>query len=234
MNLLQAAADIAEFLENRRVRYFVIGGLALQHWGEPRLTGDVDITVLVAEEELEPFVDAAFLRFSPRISDAQEFALRHRVLLVQARNGVPIDISLGIPGYEEEAFQRAVEVKFPEAGKLRLIGAEDLIIHKCVAGRPRDAEDVEGILIRQRLRLDLSVVREWLTRFRGYPRPFGTLREIAGACPPRAGQGRGPIMTEGPGKLPEGGRWPLARGRHRRDQKCSGKRWPIFSRLVAR
>ena len=166
MNLLRAAAEIAWFLEDQGIPYFIIGGLALQHWGEPRLTRDVDITVLVASEELESFVDAVLSRFSPRFPDAREFALRHRVLLVRAQNGIPIDISLGIPGYEDEAFERAVEVHFPEVGKLRLIGPEDLIIHKCIAGRPRDVEDVEGILIRQRLKLDLELVRRWLIEFR--------------------------------------------------------------------
>ena len=59
-----------------------------------------------------------------------------------------------------------MRVNFPEVGTLRLIGAEDLIIHKCIAGRPRDLEDVEGILIRQRLNLRLDTVREWLESFR--------------------------------------------------------------------
>ncbi len=126
----------------------------------------MDITVLVTSKDLESFVDAVLARFQARIPDAREFALRHRVLLIQAENGVPIDLSLGIPGYEEEALHRAVEVNFPGVGKLRLIGPEDLIIHKCVAGRPRDIEDVEGILIRQRMQLDLDLVRRWLAEFR--------------------------------------------------------------------
>jgi predicted nucleotidyltransferase len=166
MNLLEAASQIARFLEEQGIPYFIIGGLALQHWGEPRFTRDVDVTVLVTSNDLEPFVDAVLSRFQARIPDAREFALRHRVLLIRAQNGVPIDLSLGIPGYEEEAFERSVEVDFPQVGHLRLIGPEDLIIHKCVAGRPRDMEDVEGILIRQRLRLDLGLIRRWLAEFR--------------------------------------------------------------------
>ena len=137
MNLLRAAAEIARFLEDQGIPYFIIGGLALQHWGEPRLTRDVDITVLVTYEKLESFVDAVLSGFSPRIPDAREFALRHRVLLVRARNGVPIDISLGIPDYEEKAFERAVEVKFPEVGKLRLISPEDLINPQVCGWSPR-------------------------------------------------------------------------------------------------
>ena len=42
MNLLRAAAEIARFLEDQGIPYFIIGGLALQHWGEPRLTRDVE------------------------------------------------------------------------------------------------------------------------------------------------------------------------------------------------
>ncbi|MDD3493284.1 MAG: hypothetical protein PHZ19_07325 [Candidatus Thermoplasmatota archaeon] len=165
MNPLQAAIEVARFLEERGMRYFVIGGLALQHWGEPRLTRDVDITVLAQPEEVESFVGSVLTRFRPRIPDAQAFALRHRVVLVQASGGVPVDLSLGIPGYEQEAWGRAVWVDFPGVGRLRIVGPEDLVIHKCVAGRARDLEDVEGILIRQRLKLDLELIRGWLDEF---------------------------------------------------------------------
>jgi predicted nucleotidyltransferase len=167
VSLLGAAAQIAGFLEERGVPYGVIGGLALQRWGEVRLTRDVDVTVLVPPEALEDFVDAVLGRFRPRISDAREFALRHRVLLVEAAEGTPVDISLGIPGDEEEALARAVPVEFPGTGSLRLLAPEDLVIHKCVAGRPRDMEDVESILMRQRLQLDLALIRRWLSAFRG-------------------------------------------------------------------
>lgn len=44
-----------------------------------------------------------------------------------------------------------------------MISAEDLIIHKCVAGRARDIEDVEGVLIRQHEHLDLHWIRSWLS-----------------------------------------------------------------------
>ena len=103
MKLIQAAVGIARFLEDRGIPYAIIGGLALQHWGEPRMTRDVDVTVLVPPEGLTPFIEGVFGKFHPRFTDTREFALRHRVLLIQNKNGIPIDISLGIPGYEEEA-----------------------------------------------------------------------------------------------------------------------------------
>jgi len=161
----EAAAEVAGFLGSRGIPYAIIGGLALQRWGEPRLTRDVDVVVLVDAEALQAFVDDVLERFAPRIPDARAFALRHRVLLVRTGEGVPVDISLGIPGYEEEALGRAQPLELPSGAVIRILGPEDLVIHKCVAGRPRDVEDVEAILIRQRLRLDLDLIRRWLRAF---------------------------------------------------------------------
>ncbi|MEM1868372.1 MAG: nucleotidyl transferase AbiEii/AbiGii toxin family protein [Thermosphaera sp.] len=179
-NILAAAAKVARFLEEQKIPYAVIGGLALQHWGEPRYTRDVDITVLVPSEHLSEFLDQALERFSPRIPNAKTFALRHRVLLLKVED-VPVDISLGIPGYEEEALARAVAVEFPGVGMLRLLAPEDLVVHKCVAGRPRDLEDVEGILIRQRLELDLRYIRRWLREFREVVEDHDPLEIFEGA-----------------------------------------------------
>lgn len=165
MKLLDVAQKIASFLEEHRVPYAIIGGMALQYWGEPRLTRDIDVTVLIPQEALEDFIYRALSHFKPRFPDAIEFALKHRILLVESE-GVPVDISLGIPGYEEEALKRAVKVSFPGGLELRLLAAEDLIIHKCVAGRPRDMEDVFGIFVRQGLKVDVDYIRRWLEAFR--------------------------------------------------------------------
>ncbi|MCS7263521.1 MAG: nucleotidyltransferase [Armatimonadetes bacterium] len=166
MNPLKAAMEVAQWLESQGIRYFFIGGIALQYWGETRLTRDVDVTILVEPEQVDAFLQEAFKRFRPRIPNALEFAKQHRVLLVETEDGVPVDISLGTFGYEEEAWKHSKEAEFAGFGRLRLISAEDLIIHKCVAGRPRDAEDVESILVRQKLQVDFERIRFWLSTFR--------------------------------------------------------------------
>ena len=61
--------------------------------------------------------------------------------------------------------RRSVPATFPGLRPVRLISAEDLIIYKCVAGRPRDVEDVERILLHQHLALDLRYIRRWLRAF---------------------------------------------------------------------
>jgi len=48
--LLEAAAEIQHFLLNAGEKFCFIGGVALQRWGEPRFTRDVDLTVLCPYE----------------------------------------------------------------------------------------------------------------------------------------------------------------------------------------
>jgi hypothetical protein len=48
---------------------------------------------------------------------------------------------------------------------VRFATAEDLIIHKLVAGRPRDLEDVRGI-ISHRKQIDETYLMRWLPTFR--------------------------------------------------------------------
>ena len=42
MTLWHAAAEIATFLEEKGIDYVILGGLAVQHWGEPRATHDIE------------------------------------------------------------------------------------------------------------------------------------------------------------------------------------------------
>ncbi|MBI4487717.1 MAG: nucleotidyltransferase [Deltaproteobacteria bacterium] len=165
MTIFEAAAEVAAFLDEQGVPYAFLGGLVVQHWGEPRATQDVDVVVVVPSEHEQAFLKVAAERFQPRLPNAIAFARRHRMLLLAASDGTPVDISLGIPGYEEEVMRRAVSVSFGELRPIRIVTAEDLIVHKCVAGRARDIEDVERILVRQHLALDLRYIRKWLRAF---------------------------------------------------------------------
>ena len=45
-DLFLLADDVQSFCQVRGWRFCFIGGIALQRWGEPRLTGDVDLTIL--------------------------------------------------------------------------------------------------------------------------------------------------------------------------------------------
>lgn len=92
--LTAAAAEVFRALRLLEERACLIGGMAVQRWGQPRATQDVDLTVLAPFGSEASTVDRLLSRLSPRSSEARQFALQHRVLLLVASNGVRIDVSL--------------------------------------------------------------------------------------------------------------------------------------------
>lgn len=161
-----AIKELHEFLTSHGIAYALIGGIAVQLWGEPRYTQYIDLTVVLDMSREREQVRAITTHFAPRISDADTFALDNRVILVRSVSGCPIDISLGLPGYEEEVISRAVSVNFgSDIEGIKVCTAEDLIIMKLVAGRPRDIVDAESIVIRQQEKLEAGYIRNKLAGF---------------------------------------------------------------------
>lgn len=95
-------------------------------------------------------MDRLLAGFKPRREGAREFALRHRVLLLWSSAGVGIDVALGALPFEERCVARASDWTIPPGVVLRTCIAEDLVVLKVFAGRPKDWLDLESILVRQR------------------------------------------------------------------------------------
>lgn len=147
--IFAAALELQEFCGVRGWRFCFIGAVAVQRWGEPRLTLDADLTLLTGFGGEERFVDALLTTFGGRRPDARDFALRYRVLLLQAANGVPLDVSLGAMPFEERAVERSSDFAIGEGKALRTCSAEDLVVFKAFAGRDKDWLDIEGVALRQ-------------------------------------------------------------------------------------
>ena len=82
MNILfDAASQLQAFCDRQGWRSCFIGGVAVQRWGEPRVTRDVDLTLLTGFGREADFVDILLTAYQPRVSNPREFAARSRVLL---------------------------------------------------------------------------------------------------------------------------------------------------------
>lgn len=159
MNALFAAAlDVQRFCRDRGWPICVIGGVAVQRWGEPRFTRDVYGTILVGFGSEGMYIDALLERFTARIAHAREFAFQHRVLLVSTHAGVPVDLSLGALPFEERLVERASPWTVGDQHDLLTCSAEDLIVLKAFAGRDRDWADIAGIVERQAGHLDRALI----------------------------------------------------------------------------
>jgi hypothetical protein len=158
IDLFDTAQELQEFFCARKWRFCFIGGLALQRWGEPRVTQDVDCTLYTGFGNEESFISELTEHYASRIEAAEEFALAHRVLLLQSKPGIGIDIALGGLPYELDVVERASDYQFLPSVVLRTCSAEDLIVLKAFADRTRDWADIEGILLRHGSDLEWKLI----------------------------------------------------------------------------
>jgi hypothetical protein len=159
----------------------LIGGLALQRWGEPRATRDVDLTLLCPFGDEAAAVDRLLLKFKLRTEGARSLALQRRVLLLWSAGGIGVDIAFGALPFEERCVEKASDWELSPGIVLHTCSAEDLVILKTFAGRPRDWTDVESVLVRQGRSLDWRlIVRELkpLLELRETPENLDKLQQL--------------------------------------------------------
>lgn len=162
--LIALALELQMNCRAKQWPFCIIGGLAVQHWGEPRFTKDVDVTILTGFGGEEPVVDGLLELYTARIDDARSFALQNRVLLLKSKDGIGIDIALGALEFERSAIERACDIPVLGPETLRLCSVEDLLVMKAFADRSIDWHDIEGILSRQgRETLDWAYIFDHLT-----------------------------------------------------------------------
>ncbi|HRK21521.1 MAG TPA: nucleotidyl transferase AbiEii/AbiGii toxin family protein [Fimbriimonadaceae bacterium] len=142
-----ALASLSAALSELGLRYALIGGIAVILRGYDRATQDVDAVVLDSDETL-PAILKTFERhgLQLRIADAEAFARRNRVILLQASDGTGIDVSMGLLPFETELVERATLEPLTHAIEVPVATAEDLIIMKLVAARDRDLDDVRRLI----------------------------------------------------------------------------------------
>jgi methyl coenzyme M reductase gamma subunit len=98
------------------------------------------------------------------VEKPEEFVQRTLVLPLQdAKSGIRIDLIFSYSPYERQALERVRRVSVGKAN-VRFAAVEDVIVHKMIAGRPRDLEDVRGILLKNPT-FDEAYIRRWLAEF---------------------------------------------------------------------
>lgn len=144
----------------------IIGGMAVIALGYPRVTTDIDATVLVNLDDLPLFFERLKSHgIVHRIEDPISFAKTNHVLLMRHQgSGIDIDISIAMLPFEEDAISNSQAVDFAGV-KIAIPRAEDMIIYKMVACRPEDLRDVEELLLRYRDRMNLGRIREIVAQF---------------------------------------------------------------------
>ncbi len=161
----QLLADLARALDEAAIPYMVIGGQAVLLYGEPRLTRDVDVTLGLGPDGLDAVLRLAErLGLTPLVEEVPSFVAETMVLPCGSRDTeLRVDFIFSDSEYEREALRRVHRAPLGDTD-VRFASREDLLIHKIVAGRPRDIEDARGVLLKAE-EVDVAYVRRWLAAF---------------------------------------------------------------------
>lgn len=127
-----SAASAAEILGRLGGRWTLIGALAAQHYrATPRMTTDADFLA----DDVPGLADAFSAAGYAVVTHAEPGEPAH--LLVVTGHGDHIDVLLPVVEYQEVALARAID---------HVLTVEDVIVHKLIAWRPRDRNDIASIL----------------------------------------------------------------------------------------
>lgn len=157
--------QLVKLMKDAKVDYAILGGVAVSIYGEPRLTFDIDVNILLNVSKIDSFVKRAKMYgFLPLIS--RKFIKATSVMPMEfSKNKIKgkIDFIIAQNALEYSGIKRAILKKINNF-KIKLVTPEDLIIHKITSQRPRDIEDVQGILLRQNKKIDFHYINFWLKR----------------------------------------------------------------------
>lgn len=162
-SLWMTAIDLQQFLEKSDHPFCFIGGVVVGRWGQPRVTADVDATILTTFGKEAALAGEILKRYQSRIENPIPFAIQARILLLQDIRNNNIDLSIGGMDFEHRVIERSSHWGVPGGGQIRTCSAEDLIVLKAFASRPQDWIDVEHVINRQGTKLDRHLIQQELT-----------------------------------------------------------------------
>ena len=151
--------DLFRKLDEHNVRYLLVGGLAMNLHGVPRMTMDVDIVLAMDVENLDAFISAAReLGIKPQLPVSIEQLKDAKIREGWATNRNMIAFSLGgdsfaVPTVDvlirhpldfDAAYESALTREADGVG-IRYASIEDMVRMKEGTGRRQDAADVEQL-----------------------------------------------------------------------------------------
>lgn len=172
-SLDDAFLRVLAILEGRTIPHAVVGGLARNAWARPRATTDADFAVILEVPQVEPLLDelaraGLMVRRASKVDPSDEVP---DLLLLRTAGEIEfrVDLLVAKTPFEMSALGRKVRTTVANH-ECDVVSAEDLLVYKLIAGRPRDLADADDVARARRAagaKIDWSYVRRWVAEF-GY------------------------------------------------------------------
>ncbi|MBM4010871.1 MAG: hypothetical protein FJ286_05750 [Planctomycetes bacterium] len=165
-DLTSVIRDLIAVFETHGLPYAIMGGIAVRAHGIPRPTYDVDFTLAIPRERLgelfASLADRGYTVPEPHahgwVDQVGGMPLVKVRLFLEGRT-IDADIFIAETPFQQEVIARRIHAEV-EGQPVNIVTAEDLILFKLVASRPRDLADVQDVLFTQG-KLDEAYLRRW-------------------------------------------------------------------------
>lgn len=164
-NQLESVARLQSSLLAASIQSLVIGGLAVAVWGNPRVTKDADLKVLLTREQAAQLLAALPSEYQALTADPEAELRQLGFIFIQDAQGVRIDLLLADLGFDQQAIGRGQVIEPLPGAKITVCTPEDLIIYKLISTRAYDHEDARRVIGRQHDKLDDNYIEDWLRQF---------------------------------------------------------------------
>jgi hypothetical protein len=164
-NLYTSIRTLQIRLADAGVPSIVIGGVAVGVWGDPRVTRDADLKVLLEREDADRLLAILEPGYDSLLPDPKEAVRRQAMLFVQDADNTRLDLLLADTPYDVGAVARGCMIEVLPGVKITVCSPEDLVIYKLISTRARDHEDASGVIRRQGDALDVGYILGWLRQF---------------------------------------------------------------------
>jgi hypothetical protein len=158
--------ELIGLFDRFQLPYAIMGGIAVRAHGLPRPTFDVDFVLAVSRERLGDLFaaieEAGYTvpdHYRGGWIDSVSGMPLFKVRLFLEGRGIDADIFLVENDFQRDVMSRRILDEI-EGKPVQLITAEDLILFKLLAGRPRDILDIKDIVFMQG-QLDEGYMRRW-------------------------------------------------------------------------
>lgn len=168
----EAFTRLIQGLNASRAPYMMVGSFSSNLHGVPRATEDADVVVQGDEKDLRPIAVALAAHFTPERQLGFETVLgttKHKFHLGGTAFKVEVFELSGDP-HDQAHFARRRTAEWLGL-PVQVPSAEDVIIQKLRWARPKDLEDIRGVLAVQAGRLDMAYLTQWCER-------HGTLEKL--------------------------------------------------------
>lgn len=164
MDLVSLLKIVVNRLEKAGIPYMITGGFALNFWGHPRTTHDIDIVIEAKKEDKEKIINLFkddFYVSKEAVEDAIEHQFTFNIL--HLKSGAKVDVWLVKKDpFRILEFKRKLKKKFFNK-EFFIISPEDLILSKLLwykeGESSRQLEDIKSIL--QTSKINLNYIKSW-------------------------------------------------------------------------